>query len=290
MIVRVTPRPRIVADDAAVAPALESIGRPVLLFVADGRLAEIDAPVRRDVDIVGESETGIVDHREPAPVRLVRQLRHRLVGRDRIEPHAADADEQVALAVKGHAKRVTADMSKDLVARMIGAEEADDVAVAGAAIEIVVAVQNDVLGPFDLAKSDHLDGPQLVVQRVRRGRIEGGRRRGKREIGGGHIDLRQPPVAIAQEAHVDEDGGDQHATQNRRVDRPGHAEACKAVGHDEDQQGAHDRLGDGPSAPAKRIAAEHRRGESGHFQPYARVGACAADARGEEEACERAQD
>ena len=35
--------------------------------------------------------------------------------------------------------------------RVIGAEEADDVAVAGAAIEIVVAIQNDVLGPFDLA-------------------------------------------------------------------------------------------------------------------------------------------
>ena len=181
-------------------------------------------------------------------------------------------------------------MSKDLVARMIGAEEADDVAVAGAAIEIVVAVQNDVLGPFDLAKSDNFDRPQLVIQRVRRGRIEGGRGRGKREIGGGHVDFRQPPVAVAQEAHVDEDGGDQHATQNRRVDRPGYAEACEAVGHDEDQEGAHDRLGDGASAPAKRIAAEHGRGESGHLEPHARIGARAADARSEEEARERAQD
>ena len=48
-------------------------------------------------------------------------------------------------------------MSKDLVPRVIGAEEADDVTMARAAIEVVVAVQNDVLGPFDLAKSDHLD-------------------------------------------------------------------------------------------------------------------------------------
>ena len=179
MIVRVTPCPRIVADDAAVAAALQSVGRPVLLLVADGRLAEIDAPVRRDVEIVGEPQAGIVDHREPAAVRLVRELRHRLVGRDRIEAHAADADEQIALAVEGHAERMAADMGKDLMARVVGAEEADDVAVAGAAIEVVVAVENDVLGPFDLAKADDLDGPQLVVQRVRRGRIEGGRAAGE---------------------------------------------------------------------------------------------------------------
>ena len=81
-----------------------------------------------------------------------------------------------------------------------------------------------------------------------------------------------------------------HATENRRVDRPGYAETCKAVGHDEDQEGAHDRLGDGASAPAKRIAAEHGRGEGGHFETHARVRARAADARGEEEARERAQD
>jgi hypothetical protein len=160
----------------------------------------------------------------------------------------------------------------------------------GAAIEIVVAVQNDVLGSFDLAKSNDLDGPQLVIERVRRGWIEGGRRRGKREIGGRHIDLRQPPVAIAQEAHVDEDGCDQNAAQHRRVDRPRYAKTCEAVGHDQHQQGAHDRLGDGPAAPAERIAAEHRGGESGHFKADAGIGARAADARSEKEAGERAQD
>ena len=82
----------------------------------------------------------------------------------------------------------------------------------------------------------------------------------------------------------------QHATEHRRVDRPRYAETGEAVGHDQHQQRAHDRLGDRPAAPAERIAAEHRRGESGHFEPDAGVGARAADAGGEEEAGERAQD
>ena len=88
------------------------------------------------------------------------------VGRDAVEAHAADADIEIALAVEGHAERSAADMGEDLHALVVGREEADDVAVAGAAVEVVVAVEDDVLRPFDPAEADQLDVAQLVVQRV----------------------------------------------------------------------------------------------------------------------------
>ena len=76
------------------------------------------------------------------------------VRRDLIKPHAADADDQVAVAVEGQAERMAADMGEDLVPRVVRREEADDVAMARAAIEVVVAVEDDVLRPFDLPKPD----------------------------------------------------------------------------------------------------------------------------------------
>ena len=49
---------RVVADDAAVAPASRQSTGPLMHLVADGRFAEEDAAIRRDIEIVGEPETG----------------------------------------------------------------------------------------------------------------------------------------------------------------------------------------------------------------------------------------
>ena len=54
-------------------------------------------------------------------------------------------------------------MGEDLHLLVVGREEAHDVAVARAGIEIVVAVEDDVLGRLDAAEADQLDVAQLVV-------------------------------------------------------------------------------------------------------------------------------
>ena len=76
---------------------------------------------------------------------------------DLVEAHADDADDQIAVAVERQAERAAADMGEDLPLLVVGPEEADDVAVAVAAIEIVVAVEDDVLRALDLAEPDELD-------------------------------------------------------------------------------------------------------------------------------------
>ena len=50
-------------------------------------------------------------------------------------------------------------MRKDLRTLVIGSEEANDVAMARAAIEIVIAVENDVFRALDLAKPYDFDRP-----------------------------------------------------------------------------------------------------------------------------------
>ena len=98
-----------------------------------------------------------------AAVGLVGRLLDLAVGRDAIEPHAADADIEIVFAVESHAERLAADVSEDLHALVVGGEEAHDVAVARAGIEIVVAVEDHVLGRLDPAEPNHLYVAQLVV-------------------------------------------------------------------------------------------------------------------------------
>jgi hypothetical protein len=59
-------------------------------------LAEIDRPVRRYVEVVGELHIGIVDDREQASVRLGRQPADDAVHLDLVETHPGDADIQPA--------------------------------------------------------------------------------------------------------------------------------------------------------------------------------------------------
>ena len=47
---------RVVANEPAIAPALERIDRPFMHFVASRRFAEIDLAVRGDVEIIGQPQ------------------------------------------------------------------------------------------------------------------------------------------------------------------------------------------------------------------------------------------
>ena len=57
-------------------------------------------------------------------------------------------------------------MREDLGAPVVGREETDDLAMARAAIEIVVAVEHHVLGAFELAEADVFGVGDPVVQRI----------------------------------------------------------------------------------------------------------------------------
>ncbi len=167
---------RIVADDAAVAARFQAVDRPFVHFVADGGFGEEDAAVVGDVEIVGEPQPAVVVDRIKAAVGLVGDLLDLALGRDAIEPHAADADIEIVLAVERHAERLAADMGEHLHLLIVGRQEAHDVAVARAGIEIVVAVEDDVFRRLDAAEPDQRHVAQLVVLRER---AAAGRGRGR---------------------------------------------------------------------------------------------------------------
>ena len=97
---------------------------------------------------------------------------------DAIEAHAGDAHDEAAVLVEGHARAVGRRHARRLPClTVIGREEADDLALPDAAIEIVVLVENDVFGTVDLAEADDLDVAKAVVHRVGRRRSGGEGRR-----------------------------------------------------------------------------------------------------------------
>ena len=162
-----------------------------------------------------------------------------------------------ARAVEGHAEGWRR-YGEDLMALIIGSEEALISPWRGAAIEIVLAVEDDILRPLDLAQTDDLHIAQPVVQTIGRVGRQGRGRRRELQIGRRDIDLGEPFMPVAQPAHVDENGGDQHAAEDGRIDGARDAEIGEAVGQDQDQCRPHRGLGDGAAAAAERIPAQHR--------------------------------
>ena len=136
--------------------------------------------------------------------------------RDAVEPHAADAAQQRAVARERHAERTAADMGEDLLPGIVRREEAHDVAGAVADIDVVVVVEDDVLRPVDAVEADRLDRTQPVVERIGRIAVRGGRGR-QLGIGWRHIDLRQELVPVLQPAHVDRHRRQQHHAEQQRA-------------------------------------------------------------------------
>ena len=56
-------------------------------------------------------------------------------------------------------------MGEDSAAPVIGREKANDLAMAGAAIEVILLIEDDILGTFELAEPDRLGRGQAVVER-----------------------------------------------------------------------------------------------------------------------------
>ena len=172
--------------------------------------------------------------------------------------------------------------------RIVGREEAHDVAGAVADIDVVVLVEDDVLRPVDPVEPDRLDRTQPVVQRIGRVALRGRRRR-QFGIGRRHIDLRQELLPVLQPAHVDRHRRQQHQAEQQRAAAAGHAEAHQAVDHDHHDDRADDRLGGRAAAAAEAVAAEHGCGQRRDLEADAGIGAGAAQPRREENAGQRAQ-
>src|SRR5277367_1546976 len=127
-----------------------------------------------------------------------------------IEAHARDANDESAGPVEGHAEGPAADMRVDFSSDVIRREEANDLALPHAAIEVVARVENDVFRPVDLAET------RRSWRKRRRARLE--QRSGRQsQMGWGHIDLGADIVPIFDPPQVDRDRKQQqHETDHHR--------------------------------------------------------------------------
>jgi len=80
----------------------------------------------------------------------------------------ATATTRFSSRVELHAERPAADMGEHLADLEVRPREANDIAVAGRAVEPALPIENDVLGSFDLIEADRLRMDQPVVLGVGR--------------------------------------------------------------------------------------------------------------------------
>ena len=135
-----------------------------------------------------------------------------------------------------------------------------------------------------------VDVAQLVVLLERAALADLGRRRRRQfVIGRADIDLADDAGAVLLPADVDHRGDEQDARQRHAVDAAARVQRGQAVGDQQDDQRADQRLGDRALAAAERDAAEHGRGQHDHFEADADVAADGAEPRGEEQRADGGQ-
>ena len=110
-------------------------------------------------------------------------------------------------------------MGEDLHLLVVGRQEADDVAVARAGVEVVVAIEDDVFRRLDAAEADQRHVAQLVVLRRTAplpGSVEAAAAQPME--GRADIDLADDAVAVLQPANIDGGGDQQDAGQHHAID------------------------------------------------------------------------
>ena len=130
---------------------------------------------------------------------------------DAIDAHAGDRDDQVLVLVELHAKRPSADMGEDFAMLEVRAGEADDVAVAGAAVESVLPIEDDVLGTLHLVEADRFGVDQAIVLGEGRAaaRASATAQSTSGTSGWVDVDLLDRLAAVLRPFDVDADGGEQ---------------------------------------------------------------------------------
>src|SRR5271165_4442578 len=264
----------IVANQAAVAPALETVERPVRELVARRRLAEIDLAVGGDVEIVGEIEPRIVLEPRARARRTVRHLENRAIRLYAVNAHAGDTDEQVLVAIEGEPEGAAADARKVFADAIVGGEKADDRAVAVDGVEIVPAIQDYVLGSLDLVERDRLGVLQPIVLGKDSAPVASDRRRRLEIHPARHdIDFLKHLALVLYPLDIEADGDKQNDPDNRRRQIAGEAGLDQAAYQHENNCGAHHRAGDCAASPGETDSAEHHGGERVDLPADARVGA-----------------
>ena len=160
--------------------------------------------------------------------------------------------------------------------------------MARAGIEIVVAVEDDVLCSVHDAEADNTDLTQAVVGLHRA--VLGRDRRQQLVEGRRDVDGPEQLVAVLDPAHVEEDGSHQHEAEQQRVHRRRNGQRQQRIGQDEHEDRAHQRLGDRAAAAAERNAAEHGRGQRLQFHAGADIRCGRADAGREQVGGQRDED
>ena len=176
-------------------------------------------------------------------------------------------------------------MGEHFRAAVVRREEAHDLAMAGAAIEVVIAVENNVLGPLEFSQPDRLCGRQPVVELERRARARYRRLRlAHAQVDRRDIDLVQHLVAVLQPADVDGDRDGKQDAEHHLVGAGAVAEPDQAVGHDEHDHRAHQALDHRAAPAAETVAADDGGGERENLESQPRAGTGAAQSRGDQEA------
>ena len=199
--------------------------------------------------------------------RLVSSVPSDLAGtRDPVEAHAAYANEEVLLLVEGHAERVAADMGKMFGLVVMRREEADDVALPVAAIQIVILSNITSSGPSTWPRPMISTSSQLVVQRVGRAGVPVGRR--TRQISTSAATCRPWSRACRDSSPISR----RRTTAKISISpstidpAPHRGRAGRRCWSASDDDRADQDLGDGAAAAAEADAAEHDRGQDRNLE------------------------
>ena len=176
-------------------------------------------------------------------------------------------------------------MGEDFPAFIVGGEEANDLTMAGAAVKMIIAVEDHILRALKLAQADIFGARNAVVEGIGRGRLRQ-RRLGLAHlvIDRRHINFVEHLIAVLQPADIEGHRGCQHQTQHHLIGAGAIAEADQAIVHDQHDDGAHDALGYGAPATTQTVAADHRRSDGQDLEVQSGAGTGTAQSAGDEEA------
>ena len=137
---------RVVTNNAAAAATFQRVRMPVMHFITYRGFREKDSPIGRNVQVVGQSQTAVVNNRIQRAIGFIGQLFNLALRGHAVQAHAADANNQIIVRIEGHAQGLTAYVRIDLHFLVVRRKEPHDVAMARTTVEVVVVVKDHILG------------------------------------------------------------------------------------------------------------------------------------------------
>ena len=135
-------------------------------IVTGSRIGEVNLAVGVDIQIVRVAQAGIIHDRKIGSISFSGQPFHFSVRRDRIQPHGSDANLERLILVEGEPQRESSDMDKDFPLLVVRRKKPYDISMSRPAIQMVVAIQDDIFRPFYFTGSNQFRFGQLGIQGV----------------------------------------------------------------------------------------------------------------------------